>query len=314
MDVTTLLGTLLAALLDGGARVVVHAVGYPPGWLIGDALAGGRGALVVGAVVAWLAAVLLVLVAASDGGPAGAPARGLPHPVAPLPPRRVRATGDAASAGPAPAAPVEVVRPRSSAATPLPAAGPVPATAPVAPAPALIERPVPAPVPARSVAARAAAPTGSAVVLVRTAAAAGTPTGVPTGPALAAVDQPPTVPARAVAPTGSAAATGTAPITAPTQRPHGVDHRHGPAPCPSAAPGLGRTPRPPDGPRCRRCTQPRCWPSTGERPAAQVPGSGAPRACRTSLTAGTAHRCASADPWRTRCAAAPPHLTVRGPR
>ena len=292
MDVTTLPGTLLAALLDGGARAVVRAaVGHLPARLVHDALADARGALVVVAVVAWLAAVLVVLIAASGGGPATrAPARGLPRPVAPLPPRRVRATGDAASTRPLPAAPVAVVRPRSSAATTRPVATSVLVPGPAAGAPASVG--LPAPVPAGAAGA-AAAPTGGTVVLARTTVA----------------DTPARAPVSLASPTGSV-------TSPPEERSRPVDHRHGPPPRPSAAPLPGSTRRAGDGSRCRRCTQPRCWPSTGERPPARVLGSGAPRACRTSLTAGTAHRCASADPrcGRARCTVPPPHLTLRGAR
>lgn len=66
------------------------------------------------------------------------------------------------------------------------------------------------------------------------------------------------------------------------------------APLPSRSHSAARTAA--TGSRCRRCTQPRCWPSTGERHPVRVLGTSAPRACRTSLTAGTTHRCGAADP------------------
>lgn len=231
MDATTLLGTLLGELLDGAARLAGHADGWPsPAQLLAGSLTAGSRVLLVVAAAAWVVGVFAVLVAVSDRGGAGAPARGGSRPVPPLPPRRVRA------AAPEPASvetPVQVLVPVVAVQAP---ERPL-VVVPVVAAPVVVAAPAPAAV---TVAAGAAAPEPDAAILEG-------------------------------------------------------EHDLPRAPLPIRSHGTARTAA--TGSRCRRCTQPRCWPSTGERHPARVLGTSAPRACRTSLTAGTTHRCSAADPW-----------------
>lgn len=243
MDATTLLGTLLGELLDGAARLAGHAAGWPsPAQMVVGSLTAGSRVLLVAAAAAWVVGVLAVLVAVSDRGGAGAPARGEARPVPPLPPRRVRAT---------------------------------------------VPEPVPAPVLVPVIAVQA--PERPAVVAPVVAAPS-----VVAAPAFVAA---PVTPSPVDVPVALGAAS-PGHVTAVRQ----VERTLPRAPLPSRSHGAARTASAAS--RCRRCTQPRCWPSTGERHPARVLGTGAPRACRTSLTAGTAHRCGAADPWcgNERCA------------
>ncbi len=59
--------------------------------------------------------------------------------------------------------------------------------------------------------------------------------------------------------------------------------------------------------RCRRCTQPRCWPSTGERSPARTLGVSAPRGCRAPVAATPGARCLPAPQGR------PSTCGARGP-
>lgn len=59
--------------------------------------------------------------------------------------------------------------------------------------------------------------------------------------------------------------------------------------------------------RCRRCTQPRCWPSTGERSPARTLGVSAPRGCRAPIAATSGARCLPASQER------PSTCGARGP-
>lgn len=61
------------------------------------------------------------------------------------------------------------------------------------------------------------------------------------------------------------------------------------------------------GARCRRCTQPRCWPSTGERSPARTLGVSAPRGCRAPVAATAGARCLPASQGR------PSACGARGP-
>ncbi len=79
----------------------------------------------------------------------------------------------------------------------------------------------------------------------------------------------------------------------------------------AAQPGLTA----PTATRCRRCTQPRCWPSTGERSPARTIGVSAPRGCRAPVAARAGLRCQPADEHRRRaCGARGPfrELTALG--